>query len=65
MQDIAFDFMHGNVVLEFADVLNAADLVCVDVIFGLGGEACGGVAWRFKMRERELILEEFLPAVNR
>ena len=64
MQDIAFDFMHGDVVLEFADVLDCADIVGVDVVFGLGGEARGGVARRFKMRQRELVLEKFLPAVN-
>ena len=37
MQNIAIHFVDGDVVLEVPDALNACDLVCVDVGFGLGG----------------------------
>ena len=65
MQYVAFNLVNGDSVAELADVLHMGDLVCVDVDFGLGRDACCCVAWRFEMRQSKLVLEEFLPAVNR
>ena len=65
VQNVAFNFMHRDVVLDLADVLDGRNMVCVNVGLGLGGNACGCVSWRFKMRQGELILEKLLSAVNR
>ena len=65
MQDIAFDFMDGDVVPEASDALYAYNLVCVNVGFCRGGQACSRVAWQFKVGQSKLVLEKFLTTVNR
>ena len=44
MQNVAFNFMHRDVVLDLSDALNGVYLVGVNVDFCLRGESRGGVA---------------------